>query len=92
VKATFTPHGGTAITIPKSQLSQPQVEPLGWACGCGATGIAGKGKRIATRDTYEADAFCVGCGEQVGVLRAKVETIFGLEEDEAVLNGRWKVY
>jgi hypothetical protein len=49
---------------------------------------------IAADDrAYEADGFCVGCGEAVGLIRAEVSTIFGLHEDAAVLqHGRARVY
>lgn len=43
-------------------------------------------------DTYVAPAFCVGCGNGRGTLRVKVDTLFGIEEDERVLHGRWRVY
>ena len=43
-------------------------------------------------DTYYSDAHCVACGTHVGELRAKVETIFGIEEDTRVLHGRCRVY
>lgn len=54
--------------------------------------IMGADQRIAGHDTYEADASCGSCGKRVGILRVKVSTIFGIEEDEAVLNGRPRVY
>jgi hypothetical protein len=44
-------------------------------------------------DTYRSTAFCFDCGAQVGALVAKVSTIFGIEEDRAVLlHGRARVY
>ena len=55
----------------------------------------GRGMTIdpnASHDTYRADATCCGCDAPVGVLRVKVSTIFGIEEDERVLNGRCRVY
>lgn len=55
--------------------------------------IVGSGRHIESHDTYAADATCVECRAQVGVVRAVVDTIFGLEEDEAVLvHGRPRVY
>lgn len=54
--------------------------------------VRGAGKRIASRDTYEADGFCASCGAPLGTIVAQVSTIFGLEEDERVLAGPWKVY
>lgn len=55
--------------------------------------VIGAGMEIASHDTYEAAGFCRVCGAPVGTIIATVPTIFGLEEDEAVLlSGRWRVY
>ena len=60
--------------------------------------IGGKGKHIAAgnegHNTYVARAECANpeCNREVGVLAAKVSTIFGLEEDERVTAGPWRVY
>ena len=54
--------------------------------------VRGGGIRETTHDTYIADARCVQCGEPMGTLRAKVDTIFGIEEDERVLNSGCRVY
>lgn len=54
----------------------------------------GTGKRRGSDNrSYEADAICVGCGEAVGLMRAEVSTIFGVEEDENIFfNSRCRVY
>lgn len=56
--------------------------------------LAVRGLGIHTREhaAYVARAACVRCGAVVGSLRAEVETVFGLEEDERVLAGPWRVY
>lgn len=55
--------------------------------------VVGSGKHIENHDTYKATAHGKCCGKVIGVIRAKVPTIFGLEEDEAVLiHGRCRVY
>jgi hypothetical protein len=56
--------------------------------------ILGEGRDIGGFDYYKAKGHCAlaKCGKYVGEVRAYVSTIFGLEEDERVLNGRWKVY
>ena len=62
-------------------------------CACGANTVAGiTGAVIETRDTYRSDAVCTRCRASLGVLRVKVSTLFGLEEDERVLSGRCRVY
>jgi hypothetical protein len=62
------------------------------ACGAEPFGARGLGRRIAAHDTYAADAVATCCGKHVGELRVTLGTIFGLEEDERVLTGPWKVY
>jgi len=43
-------------------------------------------------DTYTAPCQCCDCDEIIGTLVVKVSTIFGIEEDARVLNGRYRVY
>jgi hypothetical protein len=65
----------------------------GWACPtCKRSGVAGRNQRIESHDTYASDAGCADCKVVVGVLRVQLSTLFGLEEDERVLNGRCRVY
>lgn len=47
--------------------------------------IAGTGRR-ASRDgnAHEADGYALCCGSYVGTIRADVDTIFGVREDEDV--------
>lgn len=53
----------------------------------------GSGKHIENHDTYKATGHAKCCGQVIGTLRATVDTIFGLEEDEAVLlRSRCRVY
>jgi hypothetical protein len=54
--------------------------------------VSGLGIRETTHDTYVATAKCNACGEVIGEIRACVDTIFGIEEDERVLHGRFRVY
>lgn len=67
-------------------------------CGASPFRVGGKGKHVAAgeegHDTYVARAACASarCGREVGVLAAKVSTVFGLEEDERVTAGPWRVY
>lgn len=41
-------------------------------------------ERRRGHDEYTGRAYCMTCKREVGTLRVKVATIFGLEEDEAV--------
>ena len=50
------------------------------------------GSMTRGHDRYVSDARCVACGAVVGKLVAVMNTLFGLEEDEAVLHGRCRVY
>lgn len=63
-----------------------------FACKCGNKAFRGRGIRNTTHDTYGADAECGKCREYVGVIQVVVKTVFGIEEDEAVLFGRCRVY
>lgn len=42
--------------------------------------------------TLRGGAYCVACGDPVGWLYVHPDTLFGLEEDERVTNGRARVY
>lgn len=55
--------------------------------------VAG-GDPSASKDdrAWEAPAVCLACKAIVGVLRVEPGTLFGVTEDERVLNGRWRVY
>ena len=58
--------------------------------------VRGTGKRIESRDTYVTDAIVMCCRRPVGIMRVKVDTLFGIEEDENVFREAerhgWKVY
>lgn len=55
--------------------------------------VQGSGRSIESHDTYRAAGYCATCRAAVGVIRAVMDTLFGLEEDEAVLvRGRARVY
>jgi hypothetical protein len=55
--------------------------------------VAGSGKRPSADDrAWEADAHCVACKRPVGLIRVEVDTLFGVREDRAVLEGRCRVY
>lgn len=63
--------------------------------GCGAQPFVLRlsGEHIHDRDTLRFNGRCAKCGDPVGYCYRRVETIFGLEEDRAVLAfGRARVY
>ena len=66
------------------------------ACpACGADGPALFGDRPEQgHDRYTATAVHVGadCGAAIGTMVVEFDTLFGIEEDERVLNGRPRVY
>lgn len=63
------------------------------ACGTCPMFVKGTtGPRIKNNDTYVSDAVCTKCGDEVGELYAQVDTLFGIEEDERIRNGRWRIY
>lgn len=68
---------------------------VGECPSCAATPlkIVGRGRTIEGHDTYVSPAVCVACDDEIGTIRARVSTLFGLSEDEAVLvHGRARVY
>ena len=54
--------------------------------------VKGDGDVVTGYDTYTVDALCARCKEPVGILVTTVKTLFGIEEDRRVLNGRCRVY
>ena len=64
----------------------PSCKALPWR-------VQGHGRRPSEDDrALEADASCKACGVPAGVLRVEVNTLFGVREDRAVLEGRCRVY
>jgi hypothetical protein len=54
--------------------------------------VAGAKRRIGGHDFYESDAGCVHCNAFIGYLRLYVSTLFGIAEDERVLNSYVRIY
>jgi hypothetical protein len=79
-------HDGKTYRARQPFAGADHVVAYGVCCGR----ITGRNPR-EDHDTVTSDAFCV-CGKAVGTIRVKVSTIFGIEEDRAVLNGRARVY
>ncbi len=80
-----------ALTLPfEGAVTATCSEP----CACGSASVVGDGRErsIAHPNRYIARGFCAGCRARRGTIHAEVATLFGLEEDERVLAGPWKVY
>jgi hypothetical protein len=43
-------------------------------------------------DTFSGPAECTRCRQEVGTMTVRVNTLFSIEEDDHVLNGRCRVY
>lgn len=56
-------------------------------CKVGGTGITHH-----NHDTYFAGAVALCCRERIGTIETTVDTLFGIDEDNAVLHGRPRVY
>lgn len=91
---TIETASGTLPVRTEPGLAYAFVDVACPACGAPAPfKVAGHDRRIASHDTYAADARALCCNARVGTLKAKIETLFGLEEDAAVLvHGRARVY
>lgn len=82
-----------ACTVPYEGAIFVDADGLCPNCNDDAFKVSGRNQRIAGDDrAYEADAIALCCGAHVGTLRAETNTLFGVREDEAVLNGRCRVY
>lgn len=91
---TLETSAGTLPVRTEPGLAYAFVDAPCPACGAPAPfKVAGDHRRIHSHDTYAAEARALCCNARVGVLKAKIETLFGLEEDAAVLvHGRARVY
>ena len=54
--------------------------------------VQGREMGIESHDTYASQGYCAAGGAHVGVIRAKRDTLFGLEEDERIARGPWRIY
>jgi hypothetical protein len=62
-------------------------------CGSTPLKVAGKNQRPSSDDrAWESDGYALCCKLYLGTIRAEAETLFGVREDQAVLNGPWRVY
>lgn len=53
--------------------------------------IGGKGWTSEDKRAIESHGCCLDCGKYLGTLRAEVDTLFGIDEDAAVM-ARCRVY
>jgi hypothetical protein len=98
---------GVKITVQIGGVRHPAAPPfpeadhcaVNIACpACGAAAplkVAGSGRFVdpdARHDTWAAEGYAQCCRANVGLIRMQVSTLFGIEEDEAVLRGRVRVY
>jgi hypothetical protein len=81
-----------AATRPFETADHVMVAGVCPLCGIEPFKVRGTGVSRNDHDSYYADAECVACSKFVGTIRAKFDTIFGIEEDERVLNGLYEVY
>lgn len=62
------------------------------ACKASPARVGGAGITGNDHDHYFADGRCMVCDAPIGIIETKISTIFGIDEDEAVLEGRPRVY
>lgn len=81
------------VTRPAGESAAATVAGACPVCQAEPFLVSGCGMRVGARDEYHADAVSLCCAADVGLIVAKVSTLFGIEEDEAVLiHGRARVY
>lgn len=62
-------------------------------CSAKPWGAVGAGRRPSKDDrAWEADGHCTECKAHIGIIRVETNTLFGVREDQAVLQGRCRVY
>lgn len=84
VKCRLPYEGAAFVIVPNTECPHQ--------CGDPAP-VAVQGRNpVEGHDTVESVAFTTCCNKIAGVLRVRVKTLFGIEEDRAVLSGRWRVY
>jgi len=86
-----TDAGDRAIVAPDNVTSAAECEGDCPAC-FKPLRVVGKGRRVVNDRYYAADGHCAACLSHVGEIQAHPDTLFGIEEDERVLNGRARVY
>lgn len=95
-KLYFVPLSGARIRLPIPKEKHVQSVAPGGPCPfCGAIDyrVHGEDRHISEDDrAYESVACCCTCNKRVGTLRLNTDTLFGLHEDEMVLNGLARVY
>lgn len=89
-----TPDGSTvAVTVPYDDAPHAEADTACPVCKAPAPIlVAGTGKRIVNDREVHADGYHLACKAHLGLLVAKPDTLFGLEEDRRVLHGRPRVY
>jgi hypothetical protein len=92
VKITVELSGGRVITATRPHEGAQAVDTSETCPTCSEPLRAFGGDTAHDYDTYSAAAFCLACRNRIGTIKVKVSTLFGIEEDIAVLNGRCRVY
>lgn len=89
-----TPYEGADYVLVKDVTECPLCgHSNGIVCGVPLKfKVRGRGKHVESHDTYAAEAVSLCCQQRVGTIRVKMSTIFGVEEDNRVLSGPWRVY
>jgi len=93
MKITLTLHDGTKLECSLSFPEAEHVDARSRRAHCGGEHLMIRGgDPTIGHDIYTSKAFCAVCLEHLGSLVVVVSTIFGIEEDNRVLNGRCRVY
>ena len=96
MKLSFHPTEGKVqeLKLPFPEADAAVVQPPAPCPHCGAEEmkVQGTGKHIESQDTYASNAITTCCSKHVGTIRAKVNTLFGIEEDERVFSMGVRIY
>ena len=93
MKIQFEPKEGPRRDCTMPYEGAKFVEPSGVCPSCAVEPwkIQG-GDPVRGHDTISCVAQCTACKAMVGQIIVTISTIFGLEEDDRMLNGRCRVY
>lgn len=53
---------------------------------------SGSGEQVTGHDTITSACVCRTCDKRIGSIVVTMDSLFGIEEDRRVLNGRCRVY
>jgi hypothetical protein len=93
MRVLWRPEEGPQVELPRPPPRAEAAEAPGETCPACRKPLRLAGRNpVEGERTVESAAYCAACDAPLGRLVVELATLFGLEEDRAVLNGRCRVY